>query len=45
MRLKTAILFLNLCLFNFAQAQIPKPDDAPLPLSPEDSKKHFKLTE
>ena len=45
MRLKTAILFLNLCLFNFAQAQIPKPDDAPLPLSPEESKKHFKLTE
>ena len=45
MRLKTAILFLNLCLFNFVQAQIPKPDDAPLPLSPEESKKHFKLTE
>ena len=45
MRLKTAILFLNLCLFNFLQAQIPKPDDAPLPLSPEESKKHFKLTE
>ena len=28
-----------------AVAEIPKPDDAPQPLSPEDSKKHFTLPE
>ena len=45
MRLISATLIFSLLVFNFVSAEIPKPDDAPLPLSPEESKKHFKLTE
>ena len=45
MRLIPATLIFSLLVFNFVSAEIPKPDDAPLPLSPEESKKHFKLTE
>ncbi|MEC7356900.1 MAG: hypothetical protein VYC09_00525, partial [Verrucomicrobiota bacterium] len=43
MRLITAFFFL--IFLGIGSAQIPSPDDAPLPLSPEESKKHFKLTD
>ena len=43
MRLITFLFFL--ITLSCAFAQIPSPDDAPLPLSPEESKKHFKLTD
>ena len=43
MRLITVLFFL--ITLRIGSAQIPSPDDAPLPLSPEQSKKHFKLTD
>ena len=43
MRLITFLFFL--ITLSCAFAQIPSPDDAPLPLFPEESKKHFKLTD
>lgn len=44
MKVKFALALFSLCFFQNGFAQIPQPDDAPLPLSPEESKKHFKLT-
>jgi len=43
MRLIIVLFFL--IALRIGSAQIPSPDDAPLPLSPEESKKHFKLTD
>ena len=44
MKVKFALALFSLCFFQNGFAQIPQPDDAPSPLSPEESKKHFKLT-